>query len=297
MTNIKQAKKESVALTGSQLSLKQHIQSQDFFNQIQNALPEGNLSARRYISACLTALAVEPKLLQCKPSSVMKAMMESARYGLEPNSPLSEAALIPYGDKVNFLIEYRGLMKLAWNTGLIKSMDYDKVCEADEFTFSRSHNGIEFSHTPNLFGDRGEVFAYYAIAELKNGGMAFHVMSKEEIEAHGKQFSRAFNHKSSPWQTDFNAMAYKTVIRQLCDKKLPKSTTEQGTLMQEAAHIEDFPVDEQRHTVMQEKEIIVNDVEAPSMPEMPDTENDIDPLEGFDEYPEPEQPEQMTIES
>jgi phage RecT family recombinase len=291
MTNIQKAKKESVALTGSQLSLKQHIQSQDFFQQIQNALPEGNLSARRYISACLTALAVEPKLLQCKPSSVMKAMMESARYGLEPNSPLSEAALVPYGDKVNFLIEYRGLMKLAWNTGLIKSMDYDKVCESDEFTFRRSQNGIEFAHTPNLFGDRGDVFAYYAIAELKNGGMAFHVMSKDEIEAHGKQFSRSFNHKSSPWQTDFNAMAYKTVIRQLCDKKLPKSTTEHGALMQEAAHFEDFPVSEKRHIVMQENEIIVNDIEAPSMPEIPDVEEhqDVDPLQGFDSYPSEEQ--------
>jgi recombinational DNA repair protein RecT len=49
-------------------------------------------------------------------------------------------------------------------------------------------------------------------------------------------------------------MAFKTVIRQLCDKKLPKSTTEQSVLMREAAHIDDF-VEDERHVVMQEIEL------------------------------------------
>ena len=132
------------------------------------------------------------------------------------------------------------MMKLAWNTGLINTLDYDKVCENDHFVYTKG-KGIKFEHTPDLKNDRGEVFAYYAIAELNNGGFALHVMSKNEILKHGAQFSRAFKQKSSPWQTDFDAMAYKTVIRQLCDKKLPKATTEQSVLMREAAHLEDFP--------------------------------------------------------
>ena len=240
MTNIQEAKKKSVALTSKQADLKVTIKSEEFYEQIKNALPEGNLTAKRYISSCLTAIAVQPKLLQCKPVSVLKAMMESARYGLEPNSPLSEAALIPYGQEVNFLIEYRGMMKLAWNTGLLKSLDFDNVCDNDDFEYKKSHNGITFSHTPNLRGNRSDSYAYYAIAELKSGGVAFQVMSKDDIIKHAKQFSKGFAHKSSPWQTDCDAMAYKTVIRQLCDKKLPKSTTEKSILMREAAHMDDF---------------------------------------------------------
>ena len=185
---------------------------------------------------------------------------------IEPNSPLSEAALIPFGQDVNFLIEYRGMMKLAWNTGLLKSLDFDKVCENDEFEYKKSHNGIKFSHVPNLRGSREDAYAYYAIAELKSGGIAFQVMSKDDIIKHARQFSKGYSHKSSPWQTDFDAMAYKTVIRQLCDKKLPKSTTEQSVLMREAAHIDDF-IENKRHVTMQEVELNENNVSSTLTPE------------------------------
>ena len=284
MTEIQKAKERSVGLTNNQTSLKETIKSGDFYIQIANALPQGNLSAKRYISACLTALAVQPKLMQCKPSSVLKSMMESARYGLEPNSPLSEAALIPYGQECTFLIEYRGMMKLAWNTGLIKSLDYDKVCEGDEFDYSKGSNGLSFHHRPSLSASRGEGSIYYAYAELKHGGTAFQVMTRDDIVAHAKQFSRGYSAKSSPWQTDFDAMAYKTVIRQLCDKKLPKSTTENGILMNEAAHIDDF-VEEPRHTVMQEKELEVVDIDTnpdvSSSTPLPEFDDSFDPAEQF----------------
>jgi len=284
MTEIQKAKERSKGLTNNQTSLKETIKSGDFYIQIANALPQGNLSAKRYISACLTALAVQPKLMQCKPSSVLKSMMESARYGLEPNSPLSEAALIPYGQECTFLIEYRGMMKLAWNTGLIKSLDYDKVCEGDEFDYSKGSNGLSFHHRPSLSASRGEGSIYYAYAELKHGGTAFQVMTRDDIVAHAKQFSRGYSAKSSPWQTDFDAMAYKTVIRQLCDKKLPKSTTENGILMNEAAHIDDF-VEEPRHTVMQEKELEVVDIDTnpdvSSSTPLPEFDDSFDPAEQF----------------
>jgi recombination protein RecT len=284
MTELQKAKERSVGLTNNQTSLKETIKSGEFYIQIANALPQGNLSAKRYISACLTALAVQPKLMQCKPSSVLKSMMESARYGLEPNSPLSEAALIPYGQECTFLIEYRGMMKLAWNTGLIKSLDYDKVCEGDEFDYSKGSNGLSFHHRPSLSASRGEGSIYYAYAELKHGGTAFQVMTRDDIVAHAKHFSRGYSSKSSPWQTDFDAMAYKTVIRQLCDKKLPKSTTENGILMNEAAHIDDF-VEEPRHTVMQEKELEVVDIdtnpEISSSTPLPEFDDSFDPAELF----------------
>ena len=284
MTEIQKAKERSVGLTNNQTSLKETIKSGEFYIQIANALPQGNLSAKRYISACLTALAVQPKLMQCKPSSVLKSMMESARYGLEPNSPLSEAALIPYGQECTFLIEYRGMMKLAWNTGLIKSLDYDKVCDGDEFDYSKGSNGLSFHHRPSLSASRGEGSIYYAYAELKHGGTAFQVMTRDDIVAHAKHFSRGYSSKSSPWQTDFDAMAYKTVIRQLCDKKLPKSTTENGILMNEAAHIDDF-VEEPRHTVMQEKELEVVDIDTnpdvSSSTPLPEFDDSFDPAERF----------------
>ena len=218
--------------------------------------------------------------------------MESARYGLEPNSPLSEAALIPFGDTVQFLIQYRGMMKLAWNSGLLNSLDFDKVCENDHFVYKKG-KGIDFEHSPNLRKPRGDTFAYYAIAELKNGGYALHVMSKDEIMKHAQQFSRAFKQKHSPWQTDFDAMAYKTVIRQLCDKKLPKATTEQSVLLNEAtheaAHIDDFVEEDYHIDIEPEAKVkVVKEepkIEEPKQddfisPNDPGDENDVKEIEG-----------------
>ena len=242
MQDIANMKKQSRSMTKQQSDLKSMIQSGDFKTQIKNALPKGGLTTERYVSACLTALAVTPKLMQCTPSSVLKAFMESARFGLEPNSPLGEAHLVPYGNRVEFLIAYRGMMKLAWNTGMIKSLDFDKVCSLDKFVYKKGRE-VMFEHTPNLLGDRGKEIAYYALAELNNGGFALHIMTKEEIVKHGKHYSRSYSSKSSPWQTDFDAMAYKTVIRQLCDKKLPKATTEHSILLQEASRVDDIPDD------------------------------------------------------
>ena len=240
MTNIQKAKRESRSMTKQQSDLKTMIQSGEFKSQIKNALPKGGLTTERYISACLTALAYTPKLMQCSPNSVLKALMESARFGLEPNSPLGEAHLVPFGNNVTFLISYRGMMKLAWNTGMITTINFDKVCDNDGFVYKVGKE-ITFEHTPNMKGDRGEPYAYYAVAGLNNGGFAMHIMNKDEILKHGKQYSKSFTVKSSPWQTDFDAMAYKTVIRQLCDKKLPKATTEQSMLLNEAARVDDIP--------------------------------------------------------
>ena len=249
MEDIQKMKKESKAVTKSEQSIYQMVRSRkDLYKEV---LPDPD-SAGRFVQASLTAIKMSPKLQQCNPDSILKALMESARYGLEPNSPLSEAALVPYGEKVEFLIEYRGLLKFAWNSGLVTSIDFDKLCENDKWEYSKGDNA-KFSHTPS-FDDRGKVLAYYASAKIKGGGTVRTVMSLREIQAHGKQFSKSFTASTSPWQTDFDAMAIKTVLRQLIDKKLPKSTTPVGILMSEAAHQEDIPEDDRNNRLEVETE-------------------------------------------
>ena len=244
MTDIKTAKARSKGLAQSQQSVFDLIKSRK--DNFRAVLPQGQ-NAERFVSACLIAVKMNPKLQHCKAESLIKAMMESARFGLEPNSPLSEAALVPYGDKVEFLIEYRGLLRLAWNSGMIHMIDYDKICKNDEYIYIKGFDS-QFSHTPLLSGDRGDPVAYYAYAEIKGGGKAMILMSRDDIVKHMKQFSKSYNASTSPWKTDFDAMAIKTVLRQLVDKKLPKSTTPESVLLAQAAHRDDIP-DRERHYV------------------------------------------------
>ena len=248
--DIKKVKSKSLTPTEGQLGIKDLIEGRkDTYLQL---LPQGT-NVNRFIKTAMIAVHKNPKIRQCSPSSILLAIDQAATYGLEVNSQLGEAAMIPYGNEVQFIIEYRGLLKLAWNSGLIRAIDYDKICENDEYEYTKGRS-FNFSHKPNLKG-RGEAIAYYAIAELKTGATVMMLMGVDEIREHGKRFSKGYGSKSSPWQTDFEAMAIKTVLRQLCDKKLPKSDGSNGQLLSSAAHIEDIPEDDVKTSMDMETKI------------------------------------------
>ena len=185
-----------------------------------DGVPEG-FDGEKFARVCKTIVQESPALQQCSIRSLLGSMMVSAQLGMELD--LSEAHIIPYGNKAQFQMGYRGLIKLAWNSGHIVSIDYDKICENDTYEYSKGDGGT-LKHTPLLAGDRGNTVAYYAFALMKTGAKAVHLMTLQEVQDHGKRFSKAYNAKTSPWKTDFDAMAYKTVLIQLADKKLPKAT-------------------------------------------------------------------------
>ena len=248
--NIKDVKSQSRSLTNNQEGIFSMIEERR--EKIDKILPSTS-NTNAFINQAILSISTNPKLMQCKPESILKALMECASYGLEPNGSLSEAALVPYGDTVEFLIEYRGLMKLAWNSNLVQSIHFDKICSNDDYTYKVGKE-IEFSHSPNLM-DRGEAIAYYSTAQLVNGGFVIHIMTVKEIITHGSKYSKSYAHKTSPWKTDFDAMAYKTVIRQLCDKKLPKNTqNSDARLLYRASHLDDHP-EEKRDDLVKSMEI------------------------------------------
>lgn len=259
--DIKKVKSESLAPTKGQAGIMDLIEGRkDIYLQL---LPQGT-NVNRFVKTAMIAVHKNPKIRQCSPSSILLAIDQAATYGLEVNSQLGEAAMIPYGNEVQFIIEYRGLLKLAWNSGLIRAIDYDKICENDKYRYSKGKS-LNFLHKPNLKG-RGEAIAYYAIAELKTGATVMMLMGVDEIREHGKRFSKGYSSKTSPWQTDFEAMAIKTVLRQLCDKKLPKSDGSNGQLLSSAAHIEDIPEDDVKTSM---------DMEIKIEPEPEKTQQDI----------------------
>lgn len=179
--------------------------------QIQKALPS-MVSSERFQRVALTAFSNNTKLQQCDPMSFIAAMMQSAQLGLEPNTLLGQAYLIPYGKQVQFQIGYKGLLELAQRSGKIKTLYAHEVRENDTFDIDYGLNQT-LTHKPLLKGDRGEVIGYYAVYHLDTGGNSFIFMTKDEVLEHAKRFSKTYN--SGPWQTDFDAMAKKTVIKQL----------------------------------------------------------------------------------
>ncbi len=183
--------------------------------EIKRALPSV-ITPERFTRIALSALNNTPALQQCTPMSFIAALLNAAQLGLEPNTPLGQAYLIPYKNKgqieCQFQIGYKGLIDLAYRNGQMQTIQAQVVYENDLFEY-------EFGLEPKLvhkpaFEDRGEMKYFYGLFRTVNGGYGFSVMSKSEMDLYAKTYSKAFESGFSPWKTSYEEMAKKTVIKQ-----------------------------------------------------------------------------------
>lgn len=183
--------------------------------QIAKALPSA-ITPERFARMAMTAVTMNPDLGKCTPQSFIGALLQAASLGLEPNTSLGQAYLIPYNNYKNgmkeaqFQIGYRGMIELAHRSGEFQTIEAHVVYANDEFEYEL---GLEpkLKHKPAM-SDRGEITWVYAIYKLKSGGYGFEVMSKHDIDEHRKKYSKA---KTSPWDTAWEGMAKKTCIKQV----------------------------------------------------------------------------------
>lgn len=203
---------ENKAIAKKDTSLKGLIRAME--PQIKNALPTV-MTPERFTRIVLTALSSNPKLGQCTPNSFLGAMMQAAQLGVEPNTPLGQAYLIPYRNKgtleCQFQLGYKGLIDLAYRSGAVQSIQAHEVHENDEFEYSYGLDGT-IRHKPAL-KDRGPVIAYYGVWKTKDGGYGYEVMSVGDVISVRDQYSKAADSKFSPWATNFDSMAKKTVLK------------------------------------------------------------------------------------
>lgn len=187
---------------------------------IEQALPK-HISPDRIARIAITTIRGNKQLQKCSPVSFLGAVMQSAQLGLEPNTNLGEAYIIPYGTEATFQVGYKGILKMAHNTGEYQAIYAHEVYKNDEFRYSL---GLEkdIVHIPADLPEGDPVY-YYAIYKLKNGGYDFAVWSKEKVVMHSQKFSASVkNKRKSPWDTNFDSMAKKTVILDAL-KYAPKS--------------------------------------------------------------------------
>lgn len=179
---------------------------------ITASLPKG-MDYARLCRLALNCAVRNPYLLECQPQSFMLAVVNCAEMGLEPG-PQNHVALVPYKGVVQAQPQYQGLMELARRSGAISYFDAEVVREGDEFLYER---GLEprLVHRPKV--GYGNPWSHvYAVAHFRDGGKVFRVMDRDEVLATGRARSASVKGgRSSPWDTDEEAMARKTVIKRL----------------------------------------------------------------------------------
>ncbi len=184
--------------------------------EIKKALPSV-VTPERFPRMALSALNATPKLQECTQMSFLAALMNAAQLGLEPNTSLGQAYLVPYHHngilECQFQIGYKGLIDLVYRNEMVQIIQAHCVYENDVFSYEL---GLEpkLIHKPVL-KNRGELKVVYAMFRLQNGGCGFEVMSKEEIDLYARRYSQSMNNDYSPWKTNYEEMAKKTVIKRV----------------------------------------------------------------------------------
>lgn len=206
--------------------------------QIAEALPSV-MTPERFSRIVVTTVSSSPKLIQSldeDPKSLFAAVLQGAQLGMEMNTPLGQAYLVPYNcyDKVlgkyvmkcNFQLGYQGVIDLCYRSGEVSLIDAHTVYEKDEFDYELGLNP-RLHHVPFRGYDRGQPIGYYGIFKTKGGATGFKFMYREAVVEHAKQFSKSYDAKKGvfygPWESDFTAMAKKTVLLQAL-KYAPKKS-------------------------------------------------------------------------
>ena len=203
--------------------------------EIKKALPDV-MTPERFMRIALSALNTNPQLAACSQMSFLAALMNAAQLGLEPNTPLGQAYLIPYKNKgkleCQFQIGYKGLIDLAYRHPMMQTVQAQAVYENDNFDYELGLNA-KLMHKPAL-QDRGEIKCFYGLFKLSNGGFGFEVMSRDDMDAYAKRYSKAIDSDYSPWKTNYEDMAKKTVIKKALKMAPVKTDLQKAVSMDES---------------------------------------------------------------
>ena len=203
---------------------------QKMMPEIKKAVAQ-TMTPERFSRIALSLYNGNPVFWEADTTTFLNALMQSAQCGLEPNTVLGEAYVIPYKNnkqgtvEVNFQVGYKGILKMAFNSKEYEAIYAHEVRKGDEFSYEYGLNKT-LVHKPADMPSN-EVTHYYAVYKLKNGGSDFVVWSKERVEQHAREFSKNYTYQgkvnqNSVWYKNFDSMAKKTVLIDVL-KFAPKS--------------------------------------------------------------------------
>lgn len=208
----------------NQLSTYTHKQ---FFNAptIQKAFDDVWKGAgTQFAVSILSVLQGSKSLKSASNESIYAAAMKAAVLNLPIEPSLGRAYLVPYKGQAQFQLGYKGLIELAQRSGQYKNINAGIVYKSQLI----SYNPLFEELLLDFSKPQDEIVGYFAAFKLLNGFEKASFWTVEKVTAHGKKFSKSF--ASGPWKTDFDAMAQKTILKDILSKYGPLSVEMQKAI-------------------------------------------------------------------
>ena len=186
----------------------------------------GGKNGQRFISAVVSAVNANPALQDCTNQSILSAALLGESLNLSPSPQLGQYYMVPYNDRnqgkvAQFQLGYKGYIQLAIRSGQYKKLNVLAIKDGELIRYDPLNEEIEVQ----LIEDEAEresapTIGYYAMFEYLNGFRKTLYWSREKMEAHALKYSKGYQAKKGYtfWEKDFDAMAYKTMLRQLISK-------------------------------------------------------------------------------
>ena len=203
--------------------------------------------ANSFISSVISVANGNPQLRNAEPMSIIGAAMVAATMQLQVIPTLGQCYIIPYGKKAQFQVGYLGLLQLCQRSGQFKKILAAPVHEGEYVSGDEFDEEYVFDKKQKK---SDKVIGYMAKFELLNGFTKVAYWDIDKVKAHATKFSQAFRAGfNSPWKSDFDAMAQKTVLKSIL-KFAPKSiemqnavTFDQSVINTNTSDVQDLDID------------------------------------------------------
>lgn len=203
--------------------------------------------ANSFISSVISVANGNPQLRKAEPMSIIGAAMVAATMQLQVIPTLGQCYIIPYGSKAQFQVGYLGLLQLCQRSGQFKKILAAPVHEGEYISGDEFDEDYVFDRKQRKSDN---VIGYMAKFELLNGFTKVAYWDIDKVKAHATKFSQAFRSGfNSPWKSDFDAMAMKTVMKSIL-KYAPKSiemqnavTFDQAVINTNTSDVQDLDID------------------------------------------------------
>lgn len=187
--------------------------------------------SERFVTAITSAVVTNPALQSCDAATIVSAGLLGETLNLSPSPQLGQYYLVPYEDRKNgrtvaqFQIGYKGMLQLAQRSGEYKKINAMAIKEGELIRYNPFDDDIELRYIEDEeLRESLPTIGYYAMFEYHNGFRKVLYWSKAKMQAHAQKYSKAYASDVKRgtaytfWAKDFDAMAVKTMLRQLLSK-------------------------------------------------------------------------------